>query len=392
MAYTPPAPDTIVFDLEVYTPPASDAIAFELAGAGTIYWAVYPSAQANPTDDELITATVDNGIHSNDPAPFESGVFDGATITGLTSAASYRLAAVWSDGVTTSNVVVTAPFVAEADDGGIEGAAELQLAGFTLDAEGTLSVSGASTITLDNLTASATGGVVVSAIAALSLDDIDAASGVSVAVEATAGLALDDVDAASEAAVSVEASASLALGDASVSATIESIEGAVAELGIDDVTLSSSAAVNVSAVGELLVGDATITAAGSVLVSAEAELPLDGAELSALTLALINASGELPLGDASIEATVFGASIEANATLVLDGLGIVSSIGEIVPVTGGGGSKSHKRPPGWSPEPYQRKGVSKLQESARKNRLIAAAKAEDEFIFDAITKLLKGAA
>jgi len=76
----------------------------------TIYWAVYPSAQAEPTAADVIAASVANGVHGNEAAPTGSGEFSGTTITGLTPDTSYKLAAVWSDGTSESNVVVSAAF------------------------------------------------------------------------------------------------------------------------------------------------------------------------------------------------------------------------------------------------------------------------------------------
>ena len=80
-----------------------------------IYWAVYPSAQADPSAADIKGASVSNGFHANETAPTSSGTFtSGSAITGLTASTSYKLAAVWSDGVDDSNVVVSAAFTTAA--------------------------------------------------------------------------------------------------------------------------------------------------------------------------------------------------------------------------------------------------------------------------------------
>ena len=81
------------------------------AAVGTIYWAVYPSGQADPTASEIINGTVPNGFFGNDPAPTVTTVdFTGSVITGLTPNTSYKLAAVWDDTVDQSNVDITGPW------------------------------------------------------------------------------------------------------------------------------------------------------------------------------------------------------------------------------------------------------------------------------------------
>ncbi len=80
----------------------------------TIYWAVYPSGQADPTAAEIINETVPNGFFGNDVSPTGDTVgFQGAPITGLAPSTSYKLAGVWSDAANDSNVDITAPFVTE---------------------------------------------------------------------------------------------------------------------------------------------------------------------------------------------------------------------------------------------------------------------------------------
>ena len=78
-----------------------------------IYWVVYPSAQGDPIASEIINGTVSNGIFSHDTAPNVTTVdFTGSQINGLTTDASYKLAAVYSDGDFTSNVVITTAWIA----------------------------------------------------------------------------------------------------------------------------------------------------------------------------------------------------------------------------------------------------------------------------------------
>ena len=78
---------------------------------GTIYWAVYPSAQGDPTDTAIITETVANGIFGSDIAPtVTTDPFVGTPITGLLPGVSYKLASVWDDTTATSTVVVSAAF------------------------------------------------------------------------------------------------------------------------------------------------------------------------------------------------------------------------------------------------------------------------------------------
>lgn len=75
--------------------------------AGIIYWAVYPSGQADATAQQLIDGTVPSGFHSNDPQ-LTGGAITGSVITGLASDTSYKLSGVWDDaGVAQSNVDTT---------------------------------------------------------------------------------------------------------------------------------------------------------------------------------------------------------------------------------------------------------------------------------------------
>ncbi len=74
----------------------------------TLYWAVYPSGQADATAQQLIDQTVPNGFHSTDVAPTGDTInFTGTLIGGLTAATSYKLSCVWDDAVDTSNVDTT---------------------------------------------------------------------------------------------------------------------------------------------------------------------------------------------------------------------------------------------------------------------------------------------
>ena len=76
----------------------------------TLYWAIYPSGDSDPTDTQIITETVPSGIHGSDTSPVTTGSFAGDAISGLASGTSYKLAAVWDDGTDTSNVVVSSAF------------------------------------------------------------------------------------------------------------------------------------------------------------------------------------------------------------------------------------------------------------------------------------------
>jgi len=273
MAYTPPAPDAIVFDLEVYTPPASDDIAFELGGAGTIYWAAYPSAQSAPSAEQLISATVENGIHSNDPAPFDSGVFDGLTITGLTAGVSYRLAAVWSNGVNNSNVVVSEPFAFFAGSGDLSASAS-EVAGSgisvvgaagsgSLDAQvaqvggsGNVVLVASGSLVAGSAQVSGSGAVVY--IAAGGLDaQPSAVSGVGVATDAIAGsgfLAPGVSQVSGAGVITLVGSGALAANDATVSGG-GSFVGAIIGTGA-----LQAAPSQISAIGRL-----GLTGAGSLV-------------------------------------------------------------------------------------------------------------------------------
>ena len=80
----------------------------------TLYWAIYPSGDSDPTDTQIITETVPDGIHGSDTSPTTTGAFAGTAISGLAASTSYKLAAVWDDGTDTSNVVVGSAFVTAA--------------------------------------------------------------------------------------------------------------------------------------------------------------------------------------------------------------------------------------------------------------------------------------
>jgi len=76
---------------------------------GTLYVALYPSGQADPTDTQIITETVPNGVHYSEASP----VVDGTavlSVTGLQQNTSYKPAVVWDDGSGTSNLLIGAAF------------------------------------------------------------------------------------------------------------------------------------------------------------------------------------------------------------------------------------------------------------------------------------------
>jgi hypothetical protein len=76
---------------------------------GTLYWAVYPAATAEPTAQQLSDQTAPGYFFSDDPVPFiANGQLTGTVITGLTPSTDYKLSVVWYDGVTYSNIEVTA--------------------------------------------------------------------------------------------------------------------------------------------------------------------------------------------------------------------------------------------------------------------------------------------
>lgn len=80
----------------------------------TIYWSVYPSAQADPSIADVINGTVANAAaQGSDTAPATTGNFlDQAT--GLSPSTSYKIAAVWSDGTSESGLSVSAAIVTAA--------------------------------------------------------------------------------------------------------------------------------------------------------------------------------------------------------------------------------------------------------------------------------------
>ena len=90
-------------------------------GAGTLYAVVGPSVGwVDPTDAEIIAGTLSGGGTptwlDNVPAPsITTDPFDWPTdTTGLTPGVFYRAAAVWTDGVTISNVEISDPWQATA--------------------------------------------------------------------------------------------------------------------------------------------------------------------------------------------------------------------------------------------------------------------------------------
>jgi hypothetical protein len=93
----------------------------------TIYWALYPSAQADPVAADIIAGTVTNGIHGTDTSPVSTQAFAGTAISGLAASTSYKLASVWSDGTDNSNVIVSAAFTTLAATAAIEGTGSLVL-------------------------------------------------------------------------------------------------------------------------------------------------------------------------------------------------------------------------------------------------------------------------
>jgi len=84
----------------------------------TLYYVVYPSAGGTPTAAQVKAAWVGTAVASGSEtsptvttAPFTFA----ADATGLTPATSYKLAVVWSDGATDSNVAESAAFVTSFD-------------------------------------------------------------------------------------------------------------------------------------------------------------------------------------------------------------------------------------------------------------------------------------
>jgi len=79
-----------------------------------IYWSVYPSTQADPSIADVINGTVANAAASgSDTSPTTTGTFSDIA-TGLSASASYKIAAVWSDGTNDSALSVGGPFVTAA--------------------------------------------------------------------------------------------------------------------------------------------------------------------------------------------------------------------------------------------------------------------------------------
>jgi hypothetical protein len=113
MAYTPPAPDAIVFDLEVYTHPASDAIAFDLTDVSILlYYVVYLASETDPTDAQIVsglswTPAVAAG---NEPVREDTGQQTFPEISGLADGI-YKVAFVAYDGTDYSNLVISGPVV-----------------------------------------------------------------------------------------------------------------------------------------------------------------------------------------------------------------------------------------------------------------------------------------
>lgn len=77
---------------------------------GYLYWAVYPAATPDPEAMDVVQQFLPGYIYGRDSASVQSGTFTGAEISGLTEGEEYKVAAVWFDGTSLSNLVISAPF------------------------------------------------------------------------------------------------------------------------------------------------------------------------------------------------------------------------------------------------------------------------------------------
>jgi hypothetical protein len=110
----------------------------------TLYWAVYPSGDTNPTAAQIIAQATSGHFYGSDTAPGTTGVFDGTAITGLTASTSYKLAVVWDDGVDTSVEAYSDAFSTTA--AGVSGSLVAQEAGSdTFSSSGSVAIEGSLT-------------------------------------------------------------------------------------------------------------------------------------------------------------------------------------------------------------------------------------------------------
>jgi len=93
---------------------SSAPVSAAAAPVGTLYWAVYPAAQAAPTAVSVITQTVPNGFFATSALTgAEELAHASPTITGLSSSTEYRVAAVFYNAATVSNLVISELFTTE---------------------------------------------------------------------------------------------------------------------------------------------------------------------------------------------------------------------------------------------------------------------------------------
>jgi len=120
----------------------------------TIYWSVYPSAQADPSIADVINGTVANAVAQGSAAsPATTGTFSDIA-TGLSPNASYKIAAVWSDGTNDSALSVSAAVTTAAL---ITGTGATQAQASTASGTGVRAVAGQGDTASQPATATGTG-------------------------------------------------------------------------------------------------------------------------------------------------------------------------------------------------------------------------------------------
>jgi hypothetical protein len=290
------------------------------AAVPTLYAVIYADGTGAPSAAQIKLGTDAEG----NPATWAGNVaaptvttapFDWPSLaTGLTASTGYRIAFVWSDGTSDSNVVESARF--DTLGSGISGSAAQILGEFIAAAAGGVLAAGSSSAALAPATAAGSGSV-------------SAAGASSATLGAIAGSAAATVSAAGSSAATL--GTVIASGNASVG-SVPAVGTQAATLGT--VQSSGAAAAGVAGSAAAALGQATQAASAAVHVAGSGAAAAQPVQASGAATLAATGSGSATLGQvqATGSATVGVAPVIGSADAQLRG--VVATASGVVSVSG----------------------------------------------------------
>lgn len=321
--YTPPITGSLAVTLDGLTLSGAGALAIggtaavtlgalslnatgELGATGaSLYYVVGPSSGwSDPSAAEVKAGQLAGGgaatASGSEASPETSQTFTfAAAATGLTPATAYRVAIVWSNGGSNSNVAVSGEW--STTSAGIVGTAAVTLADLTVSGTGALAIAGASAVTLADLTLAGQAQLLSqgAGAAAITLDALVLSGTGALAISGAGAVTLGAVTLSSSGALAITGTAAITLGSLSVAGAGVLVTGASgsASITLADLTLASAAQLG-------RIGSAAVTL-GSLTLAATAGLGRVGN--AAVTLAELTAAGTGKLAIAGGAAVTLGA-------------------------------------------------------------------------------------